>query len=220
MGEDSSPAKELAGLVPSVYYDLIARVLAGAPFALAIAWTEREDLIKVKDVPGAGSLLILLPAGASYLCGILLTPICGWTGLPVQMLFSSKFDGHWWMPISVSRTVSDWLDEVGLWNPSIGATLAKMQAEAVLCENLCGGYLLALAASGPLLSFKSLDVPVPVLVTLGILLFVAVCHRETVFLYRLVSYHERLIEARKKEAAAGIGQAVFSPSHPVREHRS
>ena len=85
MPDESAPLQSVSKLVPSVYYDLIARVCAGVPFLALLLWAQRESLRDLVSNAWIGFLLLL---GAGYLAGLLLTSLSLlWSvliGLPVR----------------------------------------------------------------------------------------------------------------------------------------
>jgi hypothetical protein len=131
MSEDSGPLTEIAKVVPSVYYDLIARVSAGTPFLVTLLWPYRENYGELTWE----KLLLLL--GAGYIVGLLLTALSVlW--LPVELLIMVVLR----TPMKNWRRGLTRNDEIAVRSEQAGATLAKMQAEATLCQNLFSGFSL------------------------------------------------------------------------------
>jgi hypothetical protein len=122
MAEDSAPLVSLAQLIPSVYYDIIARVCAGVPFLVTLLWSQKDKVAKLALSPWVGFLLLL---GAGYLTGLVLTSgSLLWDVLALQ---------RW------SRN-----DEIAAVDKDAGAVLAKMAAEAALCQNLLTAFVVLL----------------------------------------------------------------------------
>jgi hypothetical protein len=139
MADESGAFQSVGKVVPSVYYDLIARVCAGVPFLALLLWAQRESF---KDLVSSAWIGFILLLGAGYLAGLLLTSLSLlWSaliGLPARTIFR--------MP------TADWRhgsrnDEIAAKDKEAGATLAKMQAEATLCQNLLSGFLVLLIAN-------------------------------------------------------------------------
>ncbi len=134
-----------AGLVPELYYDVIARLCAGAPFVgYVIFRTESlEDVEAVK--------LAVVGALASYLLGHFLGTI------------SAGLNWLIWRPCLLKRVIRripldhpfsedsfrdgfhelyKRIDVIGRRDPNGGALLKKMEAGAALSDNLLAGVLL------------------------------------------------------------------------------
>jgi hypothetical protein len=130
MAEESGPLEALGKIVPSMYYDLIARVCSGLPFLVALLW-DRKDMI--------GELTwvkLILALGAGYIAGLLLTPL----SLPWGLV-------HLLVRLILKMRIKDWqygltlYDAILVKDKEAGGTLVKMQAEAVLCQNLFGAFI-------------------------------------------------------------------------------
>jgi hypothetical protein len=136
MPEEPNPLHSLAELIPTAYYDLIARVCAGAPLLVLLLWGRRELSDYFPPKGGAGFLLLL---GAGYLAGLLLTTFSTlWSmifGLPVWVMLHQPIG-----EFLKGRTSRN--DKIAEKNKEAGTTLAKMQAEATLCQNLLTAFLL------------------------------------------------------------------------------
>lgn len=60
MAEDTGDAEKVVGVVPSLYYDLIARILAGAPVVVLVMVNMPECKLPLEGMSeGAGALLVL-----------------------------------------------------------------------------------------------------------------------------------------------------------------
>jgi hypothetical protein len=134
-----------AGLVPEVYYDVIARLCAGAPFVAYAIWHSEwhEDLESVK-------VLVVATLG-SYLLGHLLGTISAVANLVIWRPRFLKFIvkriplDH---PLSSDSFRGDFhelykrIDSVARRDPNGGTVLKKMEAGAALSDNLLSGFLL------------------------------------------------------------------------------
>jgi hypothetical protein len=160
MPDESGPLLSLAQLLPSVYYDLIARVCAGVPFLALVLWTKRQSLDGLVSSSWVGFLLLL---GAGYIVGLLLTPFTlFWSiliGLPTQIILFKKFREALWSRFLNKKSAdgkkgivddfsSLWsqYDEIAKANKEAGTTIAKMAAEATLSQNLLSGFVVLIIA--------------------------------------------------------------------------
>lgn len=136
---------KVGGLVPVVYYDLIARIPAGAIFlvALIMATTGMESLGKIPEWT-LGVLFFLL----SYLIGYLLTTISALLGFilwtpPVLRIISRSLRRP--LPTSSANAAFAELyrriDEIGKERGGEQPILIKMEASAALADNLLAGYV-------------------------------------------------------------------------------
>jgi len=140
MAEDEAPLKSVGEVVPSLYYDLIARVCAGVPFVLLLVNYQAEKLKPLTSIMGAsGTVLLVVLFG--YLLGLLLTPLAGSIAGPIQLLLKKKLglDRLRWMDylLEISRRS----DAIGVKDRAMGAVIGKMGAERILCQNLLLGSL-------------------------------------------------------------------------------
>ena len=122
-------ASKLADLIPSLYYDVIARVAAGVPFVALLGLTGPGA---PEGVPG------FIVAG--YITGLVLTP----TGAPFGLVGTAAWIAYRRVFQSEPRKLlrlSRENDEVAAKSPDAGATLGKMQAEVTLCSNLAAAYV-------------------------------------------------------------------------------
>jgi hypothetical protein len=146
----SDIGERVASVVPSVYYDLIARVLPGAATIAGVMWASRATPLNLTSVTGLGEASLLLAvAGAAYVVGLLITPLGSFLcELPLRILGSRV------------PSVRDFSSQV-LWkrirkveqaDPAFGATLAKMAAEVTLCQNLVAAVVVMWVIPGGRLS--------------------------------------------------------------------
>jgi len=84
-------------------------------------------------------------------------------------------------------------DAIGLWNKDAGATLAKMSAEAILCQNLLVALLgVVLAHREGIYVMSALDrISDWAVNLLVVLLIISVIHRNVAFLFRQKSYYDQ-----------------------------
>lgn len=183
MPEKSADITSVLGLIPSVYYDLIARVIPG--LALVGALWGAGVKIPVELSGGVLGVLALLLGG--YLAGMVMTPVSLiWDYLSfvlVSLLLVRQHGG--WMQVTAR------MDLVGTRKVEAGGTLAKMMAETVLCENLLTvaviGYLLSPQAwrvPGPLAFWRLEEWWIVAIVGLSI----NILFRQSALLYRLTSF--------------------------------
>ena len=59
MSEDADLPTKLGSIIPSLYYDLIARVCAGVPLLVLLLWQQRELFAPLGDSPSVAFLLLL-----------------------------------------------------------------------------------------------------------------------------------------------------------------
>ena len=152
MADESGPLGSLSQLIPSVYYDLIARVCAGAPFLVLLLWEDKGSLRDLASNAWVGFLLLM---GAGYLAGLVLTPLSFfWNvliGLPIQIMLNKAVTGGKRIRLS-SLMVTLWPlwsrnDEIAAADKEAGTVVAKMQAEATLCQNLLSAYVVLIIAN-------------------------------------------------------------------------
>jgi hypothetical protein len=130
MADDPGALEGLGKIIPSVYYDLIARVGSGVPFLAVLLWGHRGSF---GEVTWAKLTLVL---GAGYIVGLVLTPLSFLWGV-LQLLMRRVLK----MPTWKWREGPHLSDLISAKNKEAGATLAKMQAEAILCQNLFTAFL-------------------------------------------------------------------------------
>jgi hypothetical protein len=218
MSEGPEGLKDVGSVIPSVYYDLIARIGPGVPLVILLAWDSKNELSWLEDVLGsAGVILLVIMAG--YLVGLLLTPASG-VLCAIPILIIRQFmrraiglsDYRFWDILGVSGKISDRTDAVGLWNKDAGLTLAKMSAEAILCQNLLFGLLLAVLAHQ--LGFLGLStlgsIATETKVLVAVLLVISVIHRNIVYLRRQAFYYDQA--ARFYTQLNGVAPVSPAPS--------
>jgi hypothetical protein len=142
---ESGSLTSLGGVIPSLYYDLIARVAPGLVFLLSLDIT-RAYLAEHRDGLTATLLLAL-----GYVVGLLLTPFYEILIAPLWLI--ARVQAVRRLAGLPERSPRSGNDVVGLQRSDYGATLAKMQAESVLCANVTSG--LAILRFLPLHSYVS-----------------------------------------------------------------
>ncbi len=195
MSEDADLPTKLGSIIPSLYYDLIARVCAGVPLLVLLLWQQRELFAPLGDSPSVAFLLLL---GAGYIAGLILTPFSlvwnfpllpffnAWFGLPKASIFINRSK----IEIPASESGIDLMsirnDRVSAIDPAAGATLAKMQAEAVLCKNLTTAFLLLVVVDFLGLANVAAvhGASTQLRISVFILLWFAALHRTAVYLGR------------------------------------
>jgi len=133
MAEESGALQTLGKVIPSIYYDLIARVCARVPFLVMLLWDRKDSFGEITWV----KLALLL--GAGYVAGLVLTTLTVIL-LPVD----------WVIAAILEVPTKSWQrnDAISERDKDAGATLAKMQAEATLCQNLFCAFLLLIVLHG------------------------------------------------------------------------
>jgi|ERR1700722_6978187 hypothetical protein len=189
--ESGSTLGAVSKVVPSIYYDLIARVCAGVPFLVVLLWPHRNLFGEITW----SKLAILL--GAGYVVGMLLTPL----SLPWLLVHGLKRYGFRLKGINFKEGESG-TDEIAAKDKEAGETLSKMQAEALLCENLFSGFALLLILNRwcftiPLISCCDTSLCV------GILLLLGVCsvHRILAYITRETRLRRMLCQRPARQCA-------------------
>lgn len=137
----SDAIEKLAAVVPSAYYDVVARIVPGASIIAAFMWVHKTSLDTVATRTGVrGAGLAAVAIGASYLLGLLLTPL-GSLVCEGPIVVVAKLIPRSGLADLSSARLWKAIAEVDAYQPQAGATLAKMSAEAALCQNLLAGVL-------------------------------------------------------------------------------
>jgi|SRR5579864_5342738 len=132
-------AEKLAALVPSAYYDLIARVVPGLVTLAAMSAAEPGYASRMINASGlSGAALVVAVGIASYAVGLLLTPF-GSLLCEVPVLAIAKM----LPPLARASSKQLWADIaiIERARPAASITLAKMAAEVALCQNLMAGLI-------------------------------------------------------------------------------
>jgi len=134
------------GLVPEIYYDVIARLCAGAPFVAIVFWAYPE--MRTLSAVALG----LVVAFGSYLVGHLLSAISGlwnlplwrlilWAATKLKLKITLKNDFDSTSPLVVFHELYCRIDYISSLDSNGGAVLKKMEAGAQLSDNLLSGFL-------------------------------------------------------------------------------
>ena len=138
----------IRGLIPEIYYDMIARVAAGVPL-VAILFAPPLD--RLESVSNAASFVLLL--GFGYIAGHLLTTISVFLNLvlwnrrilrPVKRRLRLKHEITPDNPLRAFDEVYHRIDRAAKADASAGAIMKKMEAGATLSDNLLSGWLIIL----------------------------------------------------------------------------
>jgi hypothetical protein len=194
--ESSTSLGSVWAVVPSIYYDLIARVAPGALFLLSI-----DDARTLITLPSDGLRWVLV-LGSSYVAGLVLTPLSDLVIAPVWGLCNVPLVRQWLdIPggARVPRCANDVIEAV---RPELGSTLAKMQAETVLCGNLAAGYalLLWLPVKSLLTSYKVPECNRSTLIGGFVFLVVVASYRYVLYIGRQVQVYKILIDENLKKS--------------------
>lgn len=139
---------DIKGLVPEIYYDMIARVAAGVPLVAILVSPTIAELEKMSN---AASFILLI--GLGYIAGHLLTTVSSaWNMIIwrtaiikfVESAFSLKFKFTEGGPLSVFDVMYQRIDWATNESPNSGAILKKMDAGATLSDSLLSGWIFIL----------------------------------------------------------------------------
>lgn len=142
-------AESELGLVPEIYYDVIARLCAGAPFVALAFW-------KYAGLRGLSAVALgLVAAFGSYLIGHLLAAVSAfwnpvlWNRWVLRRALrvldlSNAFASD--VPRVVFHELYCRIDLIAARDANGGAILKKMEAGAQLSDNLLSGFFVAIAA--------------------------------------------------------------------------
>jgi hypothetical protein len=171
--EDSGGLANIGTIVPSLYYDLIARVCSGVPLLVVLFW----DHLHILGEISWSKLPLLL--GAGYIVGLALTPLSvPWVG--IQILARMAFT----MPHKTWRESFNLADRIAAKDKEAGMTLAKMQAEAVLCQVLFMEFLGLILLSDSLHLKIIQSCPRVCRVVVGVILGLSAFHRIIAYVVR------------------------------------
>jgi hypothetical protein len=137
----SEPAEKLAEVIPAFYYDLISRVVPGGAvlFLYFLLRLEGSELAAKAITSG---YTLLLGLGASYLIGLMLTPLGYLVGSPNWRLVAKTRK----LPVMSPATLWEQIDRLERDKQEAqAAVLSKMAAEATLTESLTAGVILLFA---------------------------------------------------------------------------
>lgn len=190
--EGNDKLSTLGGIVPSVYYDLIARVCGGAPFLALVLSGQGDSLRKAADFLGTAGVMLGAVLGA-YVIGMLLTAVSLIVCSPINVIVN-----RWYGFRAQER--NEKADRVDKLDSAMGGTLLKMAAEEVLCQNLLSGFIVFWFASKHWPAAFDLQTdparralfawPVSLWVTLVLVL--AVIHRTSAHAHRVKVFYDIL----------------------------
>jgi hypothetical protein len=190
-------------VIPSIYYDLIARICPGLAFWVALFLPD-DERISVRDLSAFAPSSIFLVVVFSYLSGIVLTafsPIWDLVSLlcfkllrkntaeAVGLLEHARLSDQW-------QHVTKNMEDIAKTNDAAGRTVAKALAEVALCHNLLSG-LLVLAAIGWSSGGKLFALGIhhsTYLIGIGASFLVASLFRQLMFLGRVKSLHTAYVD--------------------------
>jgi hypothetical protein len=146
-------AKSLADIVPTVYYDLIARVCPGAAFWITISLVS-PDVQRVFSIEKLSGISFVLLIVISYLAGIVLSGFClVWDATsykilstPLRLRMPLGLDEAYGLP-KQWELIAQKMEAVNKASADPGRIVTKALAEVTLCQNLLTG-LVVLGAIG------------------------------------------------------------------------
>jgi hypothetical protein len=173
---------QVSGLIPEIYYDLIARVAAGVPLVL-IVFSHNRAFFRSINLNVTDGTFFTLVIGFGYLVGHFLATISvglnwiiwrprvvRWTLKLIKVENSFETAAR---PREIMTELYHRIDLVALENKSGGVVLKKMEAACALTDNLLAAWLLIMLHMifvGPIdLGFK-----VGITSTIFILLFLCI----------------------------------------------
>lgn len=192
--EDSaSPAKDIGALIPTVYYDLIARVSAGIPFAFGLVYLinpiwATDGLPRYLEKPTFVIFLVF----AGYLAGLLLGSCSVLLEIPVAYWLMLCCDHRFRSFRRFQEDRFKCVDQVGMANREWGATVVKMMAETDLCQNLLIGSAIFLVMKWLMGQNYGPVWPIYRNTLVVILIFVTL-YRATAAYFRLKSYCAEIV---------------------------
>lgn len=140
---------KVLSIVPTFYYDLIARILPGTAFLVALTWNNPLTYGTPKDGP---QLVLLI--GAGYLAGMFLTAVSLiidfiWEGCVEYYKKNGSLIGISWTKINPTSLfmITAEIDAIRDKKPDVGDILFKMFAEVTASENMLIGYVIVWVTS-------------------------------------------------------------------------
>ncbi|HEY1612078.1 MAG TPA: hypothetical protein VGF97_00115 [Rhizomicrobium sp.] len=182
----------IKGLIPEIYYDMIARVAAGVPLVAIIVSPHLDQMDKLSN-----SASFVLLVGLGYIAGHVLTTISVgvnlilWNPLFIcrgQRWASLKYGFKSNATLPTFDVVYQRIDWAAKRDASAGAILKKMEAGAALSDNLLSAWLVILVyhwlggTIGWAMNFGWWNLPVTIAVTFA--LVVSVYARRSAFIVR------------------------------------
>jgi hypothetical protein len=146
------PGKDdVSGLVPELYYDLIARIAPGTLFILVLFYSSYEDITKAIGLKLTDFASLLVIIGIGYIAGHLLTMFSAmlnyflWCSL-ILNLAKSRLTLTYPLKSNSALALFDELYERIDWvarkDRSGGVILKKMEAGAALADNILSGWII------------------------------------------------------------------------------
>jgi hypothetical protein len=139
---------DISGLIPEIYYDLIARVAAGVTVIAVLIWPSWSQIRQVETV----TMFIML-VGAGYVVGHLLTTISTllnaliWRpsllNLAKRLIPNLRHDFNSTSSGEIFAEIYARIDWVAKRDRSGGTLLKKMEAGAALSDSLFAGWIIA-----------------------------------------------------------------------------
>ncbi|HXO67452.1 MAG TPA: hypothetical protein VN838_00695 [Bradyrhizobium sp.] len=142
---------QVSGLIPEIYYDLIARVAAGVPLVLII-FSQNRAFFKSINLNVTDGTFFTLVIGLGYLVGHFLATISvglnwiiwrprvvRWTLRLIKLEYGFEATVR---PREIMTEIYHRIDLVALKNRSGGVVLKKMEAACALTDNLFSAWLL------------------------------------------------------------------------------
>lgn len=217
VGEASKKAGDgldaVLGVIPAIYYDLIARICPGIAFWLGLSINESRAF----SLSGASSMVpdnVLLLVVLSYLSGIVLTGFAifwDYATLGLFLALGTRFSGSLGLT-SAGGLPTQWMDiarkmdEIAKKNDEAGRTVTKSLAEVALCENLLTGLIALILirlclGSGFFVDLSKHGLP---LLLLGLTFFTAIVFRQAMFLGRVRALHLTYVGAANPAFSAAV----------------
>jgi hypothetical protein len=201
-------AEKAAASIPQLFYDLIARVVPGTAFLLALTWDRPETAGAFQRYGEAAKVLFLL--GVGYAAGLTLTGLSNFLDMAwwwYAKWLMPRYKGNWEVlcdlkeharaPAEVMQIAS----KVGRVDRAAADSLSKQFAEVTLCENLLVGLILLFVAKATSVTGTILDVLYPGW-ALGILVLLVIA-----LYFRIVSTSGAAADCEKLYASSLDKQA-------------
>ena len=202
---------DISGLIPEIYYDVIARIAAGISVLVFIISPTWEHIEKSASFTSFIALL-----GLGYIVGHLLTTVSFlfncilWNHIFVGILgrfVRLNYDFHTKSMGRIFDKVYTRIDWVSMKDKSGGAILKKMEAGAALTDSLFSGWIIILIYSwltgqvGWGVGFRN-NPSCMLIILVTVLLFVSVPIRRAIFIIR----QDRILYLLKydPESAEGV----------------
>ncbi len=193
----------LLNVIPSVYYDLIARICPGMAFWVALSFVS-PVFGKLADLGSLSAANLFILIVLSYLSGIVFTGFCiVWDGLSLW-LFSGSPALMRMLGLKPKaglafqfQQIAEQMEAVAKRSEDPGRIVTKALAEVSLCQNLLTG-LFVLAALGGLSSglhfFHPFDYILPYTLV-GVALLVSMLFRQAMFLGRVQALYQMYVHS-------------------------